>query len=289
MKIEYVVAHKSITGARAAQGKINEDSFFVLQKKVQEKEGNEELVFFAGVADGVGGLYRGDIASNYIKEQLVGWFEENWDTIRVASFEEVKERLHEEILLVHEQLRQKAREENVQMGSTLVVLFQRKDAYFFFNIGDSRGYLLQGKELVQVTRDQTEAQRATDAGMLQNPIPKEDRRWHTLLQAVGASKNLVPAYHAGQVKGDFLFFLCSDGMTNRISHLELQQELQRTDTHTQKEKLIALMKLAIMREETDNLTGMILKRRFQENDCRFKPAEDERAPAVFGEAPTEQI
>ena len=257
MKVRYITSSHSITGAREKDGKMNEDSFFIIQKKLSEKD----MAVFAGVADGMGGLSNGKAASEFVANNLTAWFEENWEFLLSVKKKEFADILLEEIRKIHYELYLKNEEERIQSGSTLALLFSRGTSYIIVNIGDSRVYLMQGDEIKQITKDQTLAQYQIDNGEIkEEDIDVSDKKVHMLLQALGASSEVAPDFYFGKTGEFFTFFVCSDGMINRVEIEEVKKNLRNSLVTSEKEKIVNIMKLAIKRGENDNLTGLIIKK-----------------------------
>ena len=259
MKIRYVTSQHSIIGARENDGKQNEDSFFIVQNKIK----NGDIAIFAGVADGMGGLSNGKDASSFITNELENWFNENIETIIKLNKQAFVDMLLAEIRRIHYSLKNKIKNEwnCSQAGSTLSVLFTRGKSYIIANIGDSRIYLMQGNEILQLTHDQTYAQYQIDEGIItEKEIDVSDKRVHTLMQAMGASDEIAPDLYFGKTDNFFTFFICSDGMINRVETDELRRLLIDPDAKSEKEKIVNIMKLAMKRGENDNLTGIIVKK-----------------------------
>lgn len=264
MKIRYITSMHSITGAKEKDGKINEDSFFIVQKKIKDGD----IAIFAGVADGMGGLENGKEASSFVASELEEWFNQNIDLLLAANKSDFIDMLIKKIKIIHNTLRKKIEEEwdCFQAGSTLSLLFTRGKSYIAVNIGDSRIYLMQGNEILQVTHDQTYAQYQIDEGIIkENEIDISDKRMHMLMQAIGASAEIAPDLYLGKLCEHFTFFICSDGMINRIEEDEIKKILIDPNAKSEKEKIANIMKLAIKRGETDNLTGIIIKKYDPEN------------------------
>ena len=130
----------SETGARR---KINQDAVLALQ------EGDAGL--FA-VADGMGGHFRGEMASR----AAIAFLEKWWVSIRgcigtmpfldmVAKLEKKVKKINEAILAMYEETGQCG-------GTTLCLLFACGNAYAVMNIGDSRLYKCHYKDSASLLR-----------------------------------------------------------------------------------------------------------------------------------------
>ena len=140
------------------------------------------------------------------------------------------------------------------MGATLTaVLVDQKTAYVA-EVGDSRAYLLRAGQLKQLTRDQSLVQMLVDQGLMHPDEAEHSPRKNILLQAMGSVEEVHAAI--GQVelrKGDRLL-ICSDGISNAITHQELLEILAKNEPWPACAQLI---QLANDRGGEDNLTAVV--------------------------------
>lgn len=74
-----------------------------------------------------------------------------------------------------------AKQNQISMGTTLVILLCIEDHYYIMNVGDSRAYLL-GHSIWQLTKDQTLIEREIEAGRITREQAYDDPRQSILLQ-----------------------------------------------------------------------------------------------------------
>ena len=286
MRIRYITSNHSITGIKEKDGKENEDSFFLVQKKISDKD----MAVFAGVADGMGGLSHGKEVSQYVAKTISSWFEDNWEELISLKKKEFADKLLCIIRQIHCEISEKIKSEwnYCQAGSTLALVYSRGTSYIAANIGDSRIYLMQGNEIIQITTDQTLAQYQIDNGEIEeDEIDVSDKKVHMLLQAIGASEEIAPDFYFGKTGEFFTFFICSDGMINRVDKEEIKEQLKNSLAKSEKEKIANIMKLAIKRGETDNLTGIIIKK-FDPDSIEEIPEEIKKPKKITIEKESEE-
>lgn len=257
MKYKYITACHSATGALKDKGKINEDSYFVesLDYRNEKVSGTSYLI---GVCDGVGGLSKGDVASSFVRDEFVSWFKEEGESLLALCKKDLAGALLKKTVEVNKKLYSKGKG---KMASTLSLIYFKKNGYVAVQVGDSRAYLMQGKDGIQVTKDQTVLQKEIDEGKIrEEDADPKDRKMHTLLQAMGAEKSVKPDVYIGRMANEFSFFLCTDGCVNRVSNKEIIDTVTDAAYESEKEKIVAIMKRAIGRGEKDNVTGIIVKR-----------------------------
>ncbi|HMK85278.1 MAG TPA: type VI secretion system-associated protein TagF [Steroidobacteraceae bacterium] len=189
------------------------------------------------VADGMGGLRDGDLASRMVCDSLA-------DLSIAAGLDEQIEGVVEQLRRVNEYLRQAAtRAVNpVQSGSTVLVLLIRQSEWAILWAGDSRGYRLRDGALSQLTTDHSWA---AHGGADEQAITR----------AVGAEDSLELEVVRGDVRGGDRYLLCSDGV-GRVLDTEVLRELLATlEPAACCSELIAQ---SIVRGGTDNMTAVVV-------------------------------
>lgn len=241
--VETTAATKSDAGM-----KNNEDCAFVTI--------DDSGIILAVVADGVGGLNKGEIASRYITKSIEHWFEESISEIKTYHIEEVASAMEKVTHRIHEELLDISDEEGIEFGSTMTFIILGRTKYAISQIGDSRAYLFSGEQVQQLTKDQTVAEYERDTGNVVERVP-EERKEHVLMQCMGSGQ-IEPVVETGELPKAFKLLLCSDGMSNTLSDQDLIGELKKKVSCTK--NLKNLINLARSREETDNITGILIRK-----------------------------
>jgi serine/threonine protein phosphatase PrpC len=193
------------------------------------------------VADGMGGLSDGEIASRMVCDALA-------DTPIAASLDEQIESVVSQLEQVNLYLRRSAtRKVNpIQSGSTVVALLMRDTEYAAVWAGDSRAYRLRDGVLSQLTKDHSWA--SAEAGVIQ-----EDPQ--AITRAVGGEETFSPEVTRGDVRLGDRFLLCSDGVYRSLDGAVLAQLLQTRDPAACSKELVVQ---AMKRGSTDNVTALIV-------------------------------
>lgn len=237
MKIESF--GKSDLGLRRAN---NEDAFWL---------GVDQTTFT--VADGMGGAAAGELASQIFVETALEIFSQKRQRGAKRSVELVKETF----LLANERIlnHTKMNPQHQGMGCTAELITFNEDHFSLGHVGDSRTYLVRGGRLRQLTRDHSLIQEQIDQGLL---TPEEARRHslrHVILRAVGIDETLAVDLVEGRaIRGD-LFLLCSDGLTDMVEDLSIQQILLSSLRLDQ--KVDRLIELANAAGGKDNITVVL--------------------------------
>ena len=203
------------------QGKIrsnNEDNFF-FDGKCLEAENNglknpaymdipvKRGLCFA-VFDGMGGENFGEVAAFAAARQLQQTQRTSGDFLIPE-----KKYLNRLSLCLNEAVVQAKRERRTnRMGTTMVALYFSGRYVYVCNVGDSRAYRLRDGELLQLSEDHVAYR------------PGSEHRKAPLTQHLGIDPEdmLIEPYIAKEKlkKGD-VYLLCSDGLTDMLSNLEI--------------------------------------------------------------------
>jgi type VI secretion system protein ImpM len=198
------------------------------------------------VADGMGGLSNGEIASRMVCDALA-------ECPLFANLDEQVEAVIERLRRVNEYLRRAATRavSPVQSGSTVVVLLIRQSECAILWAGDSRAYRLRDGLLSQMTKDHSWAA----AGG-----PEEQ----VITRAVGAEDHLELEIVRSDLRDADRYMLCSDGICRVLDTGVMRQLLQTLAPAACCSQLIAQ---SIAQGGTDNLTAVIV-------DCTAAAAEE---------------
>lgn len=269
----YDVGAASNRGARTR----NEDAYFVaaLQPSMAIKGASEAIrlgrevrgpegALLMIVADGMGGLSRGELASRLAIEGAACFALKNivhplpqWPSARSP---ESKSRLT--VPGLRTQLAQAIDESDQcvrrctggdgEMGSTITLAYIVWPVLYIAHVGDTRAYVLRGGKLKQITRDHTVGQRLHE----QAPLEPSSEYWrHVLWNSLGATENVAQAEVTKTVlEPHDRWLLCSDGLYSALSSEELASIML---SHGEAKRCAAaLVKAALEKGATDNVTAI---------------------------------
>lgn len=164
------------------------------------------------VADGMGGHYRGEIASQEAVTCLQTWWNEINGYILSIPFLDMVSDLEKRVREINESIYQIYQEMEQYGGTTLCILVICKNAYAVLNVGDSRLYRGQRRECVQMTIDDVwENQRQVRLSMREEDIRKNPA-YGKLVQALGVGHDIRISIRTGSIEKKTCFLLCSDGI-----------------------------------------------------------------------------
>ena len=208
------------------------------------------------VCDGMGGEQMGELASLITVETLHRHVELLKSSVGTDVDAQLENCIREANGLICEA--QKSRELN-RIGTTLAMLAIEKNFAYFYNIGDSRVYLLRGGVLDQLSEDHTAVSRSVKLGILTPEQAKTHPQRNQLTQYVGIDETeMVIEAHKGKLKmkNNDIFLLCSDGLTDMIEESEISRILNETAQPVESAR--QLVEAALLNSGKDNITVIIL-------------------------------
>lgn len=224
---------------------VNQDSLLTCRTRHQGEE-----IAFAVICDGMGGLQRGEVASLKVIDSFEYWFQKIFpEMLDAEEFEDELYDSWEELLQnTHQEIRKYGQYYGIRMGTTVTVMLLWQKDYYVAHVGDCRIYEIKN-EIIQMTKDQVQAKLTSEGE-------------HILLQGIGASKTVRPAYYSGIVEEDAVYLLCTDGFRHKISEQELRQafapeELIGEEAMERQGKEIT--QLVRERGEKDNISVIVLR------------------------------
>jgi serine/threonine protein phosphatase PrpC len=226
----------------------------------------EEFGYGMLVADGIGGLAAGEVASRLALTTLFQLHLQTPDWIMRADegmIERGLERLAERYRQVDAALQEEARADPklAGMGTTMTLAYSLGSHLFLGHVGDSRVYFRRGQEFHQLTRDHTCAQALVERGVLRPEDAATHRLRHILTRALGGHGAPVEAEvaHLRLADGDEVL-LCSDGLTEMVEDASIEAVLRNSGTSA--DACRALVDLALQRGGKDNVTVVVARYRF---------------------------
>ena len=226
--------------------KANEDSFgyFIDRKR------NYALL---AVADGIGGHGNGDVASAIcIRILLEEW--RNFDFPEVFNGEEARNFFRMALNKANHKIFEINNRFSFRypMGTTVVAAILAAEEVVVVHIGDSRLYRYTQGRIIKITEDHSFV-----AEMVKNKIitPEEALTHpfsHIISRSIGPNDRAEPDFSSFERRSGDGLLLCSDGVSNYISDLELQERYSQ-DKNPQ---VIAgnLLKMSLKRGGEDNIT-----------------------------------
>ncbi|MGS2614071.1 PP2C family protein-serine/threonine phosphatase [Micromonospora sp. LZ34] len=217
------------------------------------RDGNQDSVYagprLLAVADGMGGMAAGDVASNIVIGAMAPLDED-------VPGDALVDALRSAVGTANQQLRDTV-DANPQlegMGTTLTATLFSGSKLGMVHIGDSRAYLLRNGEFAQITKDDTYVQMLVDEGR----ISAEEASSHpqrSLLTRALDGRDIDPEYSVRQVLPGDRYLICSDGLSGVVSADTIADTMREyADPQQCVERLV---QLALRGGGPDNITVII--------------------------------
>lgn len=244
-KIEYEVAGISDVGIAK---KVNEDSLIY---KVADL-GNVFAGIFA-IADGVGNLPKGELASSMTVMKIIEWWEKEFMS-RSGDFGYLKTTLYQAVEAANRQLVDLQITDNLKTASTLSVMFLYGGDCTIYNVGDSRVYkytqsLIKHK-MEQLTKDHScEIEKNVNGIAVKKSV---------LTEYIGKKSNLSIFSREYRVKPGEIYIVCSDGIYKSMTTDGIRQIVGRN-----KDSMASVCRELVDKvksnRETDNISVIAVK------------------------------
>ncbi|MEI6253067.1 MAG: protein phosphatase 2C domain-containing protein [Mycobacteriaceae bacterium] len=213
---------------------------------------NEDSVYagarLLALADGMGGHAAGEVASQLVIAALAHLDDDEPGGDLLAKLEHA---VHEGNSAIAEQV--EIDPELDGMGTTLTAILFAGDRLGLVHIGDSRGYLMRDGELTQITKDDTFVQTLVDEGR----ITAEEAHSHpqrSLIMRALTGQEVEPTLIMREAREGDRYLLCSDGLSDPVSHETIMEALKIPDVVGSADRLI---ELALRGGGPDNVTVVV--------------------------------
>ncbi len=228
-----------------------------------------ETLGFAVLADGMGGLRAGEVASSmavgFLVDELVDY--RNGSSQLEAETRGNKNDLPREAQIVRRAV-EKANEavfheSQIQpqcqgMGTTLVVAYYYDNKILVAHVGDSRMYRLRSGILVQLTKDHSVVQELIDEGLYTTEEARLSNRKNVVTRALGVAAFVEVEVHNHDVEEGDLYLMCSDGLHDLVSDREIEDSMIGLSPNLN-ELAAHLIKLANAKGGRDNVSVIVTK------------------------------
>lgn len=244
--------------------KVNQDALIIKQARTS----SIGRVCFACLCDGMGGLSQGEIASASFVNRMGQWFHNEFPKLITST--DVTEDLSNQSFSgvdywrqieaqwgliarqMNQGLGQYGAENGIRLGTTVVAIILIENEYLIMSVGDSRAYMFDKKNLVQLTHDQSFVQQQMDLGRMTKEEAAVNSQKSVLLQCIGASEQVFPDFFRGKFDKKSNFLLCSDGLWRLLNENEI------ISIAPQKDGVRKLTEIVKNRGETDNISGLVI-------------------------------
>ena len=220
IKMQWDIASRSTLGL-AINRLQNEDNYGVKQQQIS----NAETIILAVVADGMGGMFQGEVASKLAVQIVL----EEPLTPNIKT----PEQRHEWLISLFQKVNESVASHVKDGGTTLSVILAINEQLMIAHVGDSRIYLLRQGEIHQLSEDHSLIGILLASGQItaDESINHPDR--NVLTKFIGAKQRLSDGYVQDlrrtnselslQLQHEDILLLCSDGVWDLVNQNELAE------------------------------------------------------------------
>ena len=116
------------------------------------------------------------------------------------------------------------------MGTTLSAVYFHGQTLVIGNVGDSRVYMVNNRNIFQMTRDHSFVQEKLNMGIYTREEAVKDPQKNVLVRSVGFEADInVDVFHYRICKND-IFMICSDGLHGKVSDGDILHIIQKNIT-----------------------------------------------------------
>jgi serine/threonine protein phosphatase PrpC len=228
----------------------NEDVSFI---RINNKFKIKQVIL--GVADGLGGYEKGNIASHLAASGIEKVIEQNIP----PDPRQAKKILLDSIQKCNQLVYAKSNQhEGTTMGTTITGAVFKGNNYLVFNVGDSRTYKVTSNGIRQITEDHSADVDAYKNGVISKEVVGKGFYSHALIKSIGTDQTIEPDIFTAdndaffELQGGEVIISCSDGMWGVLSDEEIYREI--VGRASLKESFESLVSLAYLKGSTDNIS-----------------------------------
>jgi PPM family protein phosphatase len=230
----------------------NEDAAGAVTPRSRQESRSRGWLF--AVADGVGGMDLGEVASAKAIEIITKGFAQSTEGTSLASLlpsliQQANSAVHDEGL--HSERRGR------HMATTIVTCALRHDQAVISHVGDSRCYQVRDGKVLQLTRDHTWVTEQRKLGLITAAEAERSESRHVLTRSLGPEMFVTVDTTSVSLKpGDHLV-LCTDGLYGGL----YPEDISRVVSQSRDVDAIAqdLVKYAIEVDGSDNATVQVIR------------------------------
>lgn len=225
--------------------KINQDYVYTSEQPL----GNLPNLFI--VADGMGGHNAGDYASKVTVETIVAEVSASYEKNPVWILGKAIGAANS---VIHRCSCESPELEG--MGTTVVAATCVGRCLQVANVGDSRLYVVNRKEIRQITRDHSLVEEMVRMGGIARSEARNHPDKNIITRAVGVNETVEPDFFTVELAEGDCVLMCSDGLTNMLEDEEIRMILNGARDIV--EKAESLVKAANENGGRDNISVILI-------------------------------
>lgn len=210
--------------------------------------------FLFAVADGVGGMDLGEVASATAVSIVTKEFAEaQADTMLISLLPRLVQHAN---AAVHDCTLQ-SQYRGKKMATTLVLCALRYNQAIVSHVGDSRCYLVRNGQARQVTQDHTVVAEQRKVGLISAAEVATSESRHVLLRSLGPELFVSPDTVAVSIEPGDTLLLCTDGLHDELGDAEIARILSQKKTADELAREVVARAVEI--DGNDNTTAQVIR------------------------------
>ena len=219
------------------------------------------------VADGMGGLSKGDIASRIAVETVEGFIKRSrseditWPMKPQDQYSMEENRFLAAVSMANWNVFSEFMKGggNEAMGTTVVGLLLDGDNAIITNVGDSRAYLVRNDTIEQLTDDHSLVMDEVRRGNMTVEEARNHPQKHVINRALGIAQSVRVDISSREIRQGDVFLLCSDGLSDMLSEDELLYAAQSNSAKPLEELGAQLINSANKKGGRDNISVVLVR------------------------------
>ncbi len=233
------------------------------KKNNEDSVGNDLNRGLFVVADGVGGAELGEYASSLVVSLI-----KQYIAAAKPNYQDRKNAIVNAIKVANNEIAQRMSRDGKQIGTTVTALLIGPGKYFIAHVGDSRAYLIRNEKIVLLTKDHSKVQQMADGGVITQEEARKHPMRNYITRWVGIGSELEVDPYEGEFKESDIVLLCSDGLWEPVSDLEILEVIRNNDNP--QDACNQMIDLANHYGGPDNISAVIAKS--SPTAIQFKPS-----------------
>jgi PPM family protein phosphatase len=253
-KINWQIASSSTVGLSINRLQ-NEDNYGIKQHKISDTE----TILLAAIADGMGGMSQGELASQLAIKTVL----ETPIFFQYQTIEQYQEWLTNLFIQTNETVSNQVKDG----GTTLSIILAISQQLIISHVGDTRIYLLRQGEIKQLSQDHSLVAMLVASGQITETESLEHPDRNVLTKSIGTKRRLSDGYVQDlkqttpelsmQLEHQDILLLCSDGVWDLVPKNEIA-EIFTPDKNLQTSVNLTINKV-LERGASDNATLLALQ------------------------------
>lgn len=225
----------------------NEDAFII----------EPEVGLFL-VSDGMGGHPGGEVASDFVAENLSVRIDTGLHKMRSKSPRAVRRLLKKAVGFHSKELYHEGQSESgpAGMGATVVLCLLLDGRCYVVNVGDSRLYRLRNNRFVQISHDHSYVNELIQRGKLHPDHAAAHPDSAVITQYMGMDAKTRPHIRSFELKPADKLLLCTDGLTDMLTEKAIKTVLRENESPQEAVRL--LIEQANQAGGHDNITVVLI-------------------------------